>query len=784
MQDAFSKTIPIWAAVINRAVARVRAHDAQKERRRRSYTGPSGEVLSSVADTQTSISVRRGESSGRPEGTAAAIHHPSVGDDAAAGTTDGRLAAQENLQQPQQQVLACRHAECGCDSNAGGRQVEDVLVDCMADSMELLSGLTVAVQRPGTPELRPKHSSASQLQQNHHASAATNTAGHHGVLGTPIGSPLGWGSSSGWQRRLSPRISSQPSLQEWLDETDVLHRLRTAALHYDGSFSPRSRRPARVSCHSVLGTAVPISDDAPAVPAAGSGTNGLFASSAPAVSCLLNTRSPRNSCVRAIADSLESEADMQLLSDPASPTAPSPGFCLTGASATEPVTPRLGCCGALSAAFDDIQATLQQPAASPTVAVPAAATARHAHGLQHQHAGHDTAIASPSAVGDTADFAFPPAHFLAQSAASAQSGSNCSAVSAAVAGSTCSSCGNELEAPDMPVVVLNGTSHRRGDAASILDIWRGTDLEDVASLPKVSDFVAGVYHVPERPSSMDEGGLKQSGTSWQQQQLGVDHAAVDTNQEAEVAFQDCWDYFPAASACAAAVGPPSSTDSSSWVDEDSGFGCYGLCAVAPPPVAPARSAKPEGPGAVGGSDSYLEQQQSGSPSACSICSTDSRYSQGSHRSSLAPDSHAAAAESSCAADVPWDTSLHLPLWVPDNERQAIEAKLDGFVERLLEVGADVRGLAAQLRKPLRPLWVSQDSLIWTNQVGGGLQQRHYVQSVRQRSSVQCNSNLILDVFQVPWFIRCCLCVDHLLVTESTYNCVRYCGPSIAGSSSQ
>jgi tRNA A64-2'-O-ribosylphosphate transferase len=65
----------------------------------------------------------------------------------------------------------------------------------------------------------------------------------------------------------------------------------------------------------------------------------------------------------------------------------------------------------------------------------------------------------------------------------------------------------------------------------------------------------------------------------------------------------------------------------------------------------------------------------------------------------------------------WDVDLHLPLWVAEQERQQIEAQLDGWVEKLLAVGADVRGLAAVLKKPLRPLWVSQSSLIWTNQVG-------------------------------------------------------------------
>ncbi|KAI8470647.1 MAG: initiator tRNA phosphoribosyl transferase-domain-containing protein, partial [Monoraphidium minutum] len=69
-----------------------------------------------------------------------------------------------------------------------------------------------------------------------------------------------------------------------------------------------------------------------------------------------------------------------------------------------------------------------------------------------------------------------------------------------------------------------------------------------------------------------------------------------------------------------------------------------------------------------------------------------------------------------AAAAEWDTDLHLPLWVAPNERKQIEAKLEGWVERLLSAGADVRRLSALLQKPLRPLWISQASVIWTNAV--------------------------------------------------------------------
>jgi len=80
-QDAMSKTIPIWATVINRAVARVRAHDAQKELRRRSYSTHDGQVLAAVADTQDSISVRDcdGDASAAAGTAAAASSEHSAG---------------------------------------------------------------------------------------------------------------------------------------------------------------------------------------------------------------------------------------------------------------------------------------------------------------------------------------------------------------------------------------------------------------------------------------------------------------------------------------------------------------------------------------------------------------------------------------------------------------------------------------------------------------------------------------------------------------------------------
>ncbi|XP_072985442.1 tRNA A64-2'-O-ribosylphosphate transferase isoform X1 [Typha latifolia] len=64
----------------------------------------------------------------------------------------------------------------------------------------------------------------------------------------------------------------------------------------------------------------------------------------------------------------------------------------------------------------------------------------------------------------------------------------------------------------------------------------------------------------------------------------------------------------------------------------------------------------------------------------------------------------------------WDSSLHLPLWVLDTEKAAIERRLDEWTEKFELCGADIASLAFNLKKPLRPLWISQKSLIWINDI--------------------------------------------------------------------
>lgn len=64
----------------------------------------------------------------------------------------------------------------------------------------------------------------------------------------------------------------------------------------------------------------------------------------------------------------------------------------------------------------------------------------------------------------------------------------------------------------------------------------------------------------------------------------------------------------------------------------------------------------------------------------------------------------------------WDCSLHLPLWVSDTERAAIEDHVEQWTRQFEACGADIGSLASMIEKPLRPLWISQKTVIWLNEV--------------------------------------------------------------------
>lgn len=64
----------------------------------------------------------------------------------------------------------------------------------------------------------------------------------------------------------------------------------------------------------------------------------------------------------------------------------------------------------------------------------------------------------------------------------------------------------------------------------------------------------------------------------------------------------------------------------------------------------------------------------------------------------------------------WDCSLHLPLWVCGTEKALIEDRLEGWTRDIETCGADIASIALTLKKPLRPLWISQKTVIWLNEV--------------------------------------------------------------------
>nr|AKM76557.1 initiator tRNA phosphoribosyl transferase family protein [Pelargonium x hortorum] len=73
-------------------------------------------------------------------------------------------------------------------------------------------------------------------------------------------------------------------------------------------------------------------------------------------------------------------------------------------------------------------------------------------------------------------------------------------------------------------------------------------------------------------------------------------------------------------------------------------------------------------------------------------------------------------ENTRQASCEWDSSLHMPLWVSKTEKASIEERLEGWTKELEASGADIASLASCLKKPLRPLWISQKTVIWLNEV--------------------------------------------------------------------
>lgn len=332
-----------------------------------------------------------------------------------------------------------------------------------------------------------------------------------------------------------------------------------------------------------------------------------------------------------------------------------------------------------------------------------------------------------------------------------------------------------LPLPCIPVVVLNGTSHQPAVASSILNIWRAADLEELSELPRLEEMLPGVVHPPPLPLRTSSGGSgSHHHSSWPcLAPLGGDSGLLEgpwgypsaatgggalpgggmaggfIPHSCPASLASCLlpDELvllqagsipaPLASPLAAAGGsstPQLFAPQQDLVEQQQQEEVV-VASGQPAAATPSTSSKTDAAGPAlstssagsGGGSSMEAGSQPGAPGVTSSPSGASPSSSSSWLTTwladreTTPPGDATDATSGDPGASPgslegWDTGLHLPLWVSDQERQQMEARLDGWVEQLLAVGANVRGLAAQLSKPLRPLWVSQDSLIWTNQV--------------------------------------------------------------------
>ncbi len=84
----------------------------------------------------------------------------------------------------------------------------------------------------------------------------------------------------------------------------------------------------------------------------------------------------------------------------------------------------------------------------------------------------------------------------------------------------------------------------------------------------------------------------------------------------------------------------------------------------------------------------------------------------------------------------WDSDLHLPAWIPENERVRIEPLIDSWAAKLVSAQPElVSELSLKLGpKPLRPLWVSDRSVIWSQSEPSFLEGEEEREEVEQGGS--------------------------------------------------
>jgi Rit1 N-terminal domain len=140
--------------------------------------------------------------------------------------------------------------------------------------------------------------------------------------------------------------------------------------------------------------------------------------------------------------------------------------------------------------------------------------------------------------------------------------------------------------------------------------------------------------------------------------------------------------------------------------------------------------------------------------------------------SAAPCSSASPVSSVALPHSGWDTALHVPLFISHSERESMNSRIPAFINALAAVQpGGLPATIAALPKPLRPLWLSQQSHIVAN-------------CVTQPEDLPFCPIVLISASCPALYWRRQICIPHMefAQTEEAADCLRKSDPLCAGGS--